>query len=114
MFRSLMIAATALVALVTPVKAVTITPTVGGIKLSGEIVKGDAGRLAKAITGDKVVVLNSPGGLVEESLRMTALIRQSGAVTLVKEMGASACFNLFLGGVGRVATADAMIGVHNI
>ena len=63
-----------------------------------------------------LVVLNSPGGNVLQSLMLGKAIRQQGFSTTVPAGGAcaSACAFVFLGGVERSADPSARIGVHQI
>ncbi|THD77359.1 MAG: hypothetical protein E7812_15610 [Phenylobacterium sp.] len=63
-----------------------------------------------------LVVLNSPGGNVLQSLMLGKAIRQQGFSTTVQGGGAcaSACAFVFLGGVERSAGPSARIGVHQI
>ena len=63
-----------------------------------------------------LVVLNSAGGNVLQSLMLGKAIRQQGFSTTVQGGGAcaSACAFVFLGGVERSAGPSARIGVHQI
>jgi hypothetical protein len=90
----------------------------GRLMAKGSIEAGAAERFAAEIAkrGSYVttVVLNSPGGSLEDALAMGRLIREKGMATQV-EAGAtcaSSCPLVFAGGVERRAGAKAAIGVH--
>jgi hypothetical protein len=77
--------------------------------LSGEIQKGDAEKLANVLVlshpfGTQLY-LDSPGGDVEESLQIAALVKALHVNTVVAGGGtcASACFFIFLAGDSHVA-----------
>ncbi len=61
-----------------------------------------------------IVLLDSPGGLVLEAIALGRYIRARGLSTLVYDDGlcASACPLAFAGGVERLASEAAWIGVH--
>lgn len=61
-----------------------------------------------------IVLFDSPGGLVQEALALGRYIRESGLSTLVYDDGlcASACPLAYAGGVERLASETAWIGVH--
>ena len=93
----------------------------GGIlTLSGTIDPGAAERVAEEIDarGEYVetVLLDSPGGAVEEALRIGRLISERGYTTRVAAgaLCASSCPLVFAGGRERIATAASAIGVHQI
>lgn len=92
----------------------------GVLRAEGLIDLGAADRFAEEIAARgeyvKAVSLNSPGGSVEDALAMSKLIRKMGLDTKVapKELCASSCPLVFAGGVEREATADAIIGVHQV
>jgi hypothetical protein len=64
----------------------------------------------------KTVVLHSPGGSVQDALRIGKLIRDKGFSTEVEngKYCASACPLIFAGGVERRAGEKAAIGVHQV
>jgi hypothetical protein len=64
----------------------------------------------------KTVVLNSPGGSVQDALSMGRLIRDRGFSTEVENGAycASSCPLMFAGGVQRLAGKSAAIGVHQV
>jgi ATP-dependent protease ClpP protease subunit len=87
---------------------------------SGEIVQGDAQRLALAIASapkdtttdapSVTVVLDSLGGDLFEGMRIGEAIRTAGVPTLVQRshICASACALAFLGGMTKGAASDAV------
>ncbi|MFC5067378.1 hypothetical protein [Flaviflagellibacter deserti] len=102
-------------------KPMTIELVSGGrLELTGVITPGSANRLKDEIDkrGDyvKSVVLNSPGGSVQDALAMSKLIRAKGLSTRVETTGhcASSCPLVFAGGVERLADKGASIGVHQV
>jgi hypothetical protein len=92
----------------------------GRLEATGTITPGTAARLAAELEkrGDyvKTVVLESPGGSVQDALEMAKLIRGRTLDTLVEGGGlcASSCPLVFAGGVGRTAVPRASIGVHQV
>ena len=92
----------------------------GLLKAEGSIDVGAAERFAKEIAARgeyvKAVLLNSPGGSVEDALAMSTLIRERGLNTKVatKALCASSCPLVFAGGVAREAEKDAILGVHQV
>ena len=92
----------------------------GRLEATGTIVPGTAERFAAEIEkrGDyvKTVVLNSPGGSVQDALAMSKLIRERGFDTTVEGEGlcASSCPLVFAGGMKRTASENASIGVHQV
>jgi hypothetical protein len=92
----------------------------GMLKAEGSIDPGAADRFAEEITARgeyvKEVSLNSPGGSVDDALKMSALIREKGLNTKVatKALCASSCPLVFAGGVAREAQEDAIVGVHQV
>ena len=92
----------------------------GLLKAEGSIDLGAADRFAEEIAARgeyvKAVSLNSPGGSVEDALKMSKLIREKGLNTRVaaKALCASSCPLVFAGGVAREAEKDAILGVHQV
>ncbi len=93
------------------------------MELSGEILPGDAERMAEAmltwrharrppIVG---LGLDSIGGNVLESISIAMLVDVAQLVTVVSrgERCFSACFNIFASGRERIASAQASLGVHS-
>ena len=62
----------------------------------------------------EIVLFDSPGGLVQEAIALGRYIRERGLSTLVYRDGlcASACPLAYAGGVERLASEEAWIGVH--
>jgi hypothetical protein len=92
----------------------------GRLEATGAITPGTADRFKAEIEkrGDyvKTVVLNSPGGSVQDALAIARLIRDKGLDTEVEAKGlcASSCPLVFAGGVRRIAEKGAAIGVHQV
>lgn len=85
--------------------------------LSGEIKTGDAKKLLAVlvdlkspILGD--VIVNSPGGSVDEAIQIAKLVKSLYATVRVESNGycASACFFVFLAGSPRSASAAELRG----
>lgn len=62
------------------------------------------------------IVLHSPGGSVEDAMRMAALIHERGLDTRILPDGycASSCPLVFAAGAARIAADTSWIGVHQI
>jgi hypothetical protein len=75
-----------------------------------------AAEIAKRGSYVKTVVLQSPGGSVQDALAMGRLIRDKKFATEVEDNRycASSCPLIFAGGVERRAGANAAIGVHQV
>lgn len=92
----------------------------GVLRLTGTIDPGSAERFATEIAarGEYVerVVLDSPGGSVDDALAMGQLIHEQGLSTSVPSgmLCASSCPIIFASGKERLAGRDAAIGVHQI
>ena len=88
--------------------------------LQGAIEVGVAERFAEEVDkrGDYIdtVILNSPGGSVNDALAISRIIRESGISTFVESGGycASSCPLILAGGVDRTVATDASIGVHQV
>src|ERR1019366_2571432 len=80
------------------------------LQLSGEIKKGDAEKLAKTLVLSHpfgtFLYLDSPGGDIEEAMRIASLAKALHLATVVASGGscASACFFIFLAGENHLAT----------
>ena len=92
----------------------------GKLMAIGTIMPGSADALAAEIAKRgsyvKTIVLHSPGGSVQDALKMGRLIREKKFSTEV-ESGrycASSCPLVFAGGVERRAGEKAAIGVHQV
>lgn len=92
----------------------------GVLRLTGTIDPGSAQRFADEIAarGEYVarVVLDSPGGSVDDAIAMGQLIQETGLSTSVPSglLCASSCPIIFASGKERLAGRDAAIGVHQI
>lgn len=90
------------------------------ILLQGEIIPGDYDRLRQVIRKDQErfwrstgFVLASPGGDIQEALRIARLVKGTYSGVWVGKQGScvSACFFIFTAAVQRTA-GDGTIGVH--
>lgn len=87
-------------------------------RLEGEIAPGDADRLIPQIDRAEppveTLLLQSPGGSVQDALALGRHLRDKGIATtvLAGEICYSACPYLFAGGTTRTAEPGASIGVH--
>lgn len=92
----------------------------GRLLATGAIAPGTAKAFAEEIAKRgsyvKTIVLESPGGSVQDALAMGRLIRSKGYATEVNagKYCASSCPLVFAGGVERRAGKAAAIGVHQI
>ena len=92
------------------------------LMMSGKIDEEDGASLRSLISMAQTkalkishLSLNSPGGSVVAGADLAITVRKSGIGTSVDDANvcASACFMVFAAGVGRVASAQARIGVHS-
>ncbi|QIK38445.1 hypothetical protein GWK36_11170 [Caldichromatium japonicum] len=58
------------------------------------------------------LIINSPGGLVDEARKLGRYLRANGLRTAVDDYCVSACIDVLAGGVERYATPNARLGVH--
>jgi hypothetical protein len=92
----------------------------GRLIATGTIVPGAADAFAAEIGKRggyvKTVVLHSPGGSVQDALKIGRLIRERKFNTEVADGSycASSCPLIFAGGVERIAGPKAAIGVHQV
>ena len=119
-----LLAGTALAALATNTQAATIYDVPGfpeAIELTGEIVVGDDIYLDRVLSerdasgqATAYLVLNSPGGLLNQAYAMALAVRARGMATVVSSNGecASACMLVFAAGSVRYALPGALLGVH--
>lgn len=90
----------------------------GAVLLNGTIETGDAKRfeewLASRPEAPTTIALNSPGGDVVDALAIGRLIRSKGFKTLLepKAICLSACPYVLAGGVERIVSKEAFVGVH--
>jgi hypothetical protein len=84
------------------------------IFIRGEIVRGDAVEFERKIKGLSrgLVVLSSPGGLIDEAMSIGAAIKVQGLATMVADECASACGLVWLSGERRYFNKGARIGFH--
>ena len=93
------------------------------ILATGEIVPGDARKLARALSrsspsyhGTPQILLDSPGGVVVEAIAMAELMRKTGVTTVVPAhaMCASACASvLFVAGKYRTVEQSGQLMIHS-
>ena len=109
-----------------PVRSATVghvTLKGGGeiIDLVGQIEPGDAAKLGGFVrsylasgTGIVGLRLDSPGGDLNEALKIIDLVQNANLPTIIGNGStcASACFAIFASGVQKYASIDARIGVH--
>lgn len=88
------------------------------VLITGAIADGDAERLDEWLkaqeTPPKAFALHSPGGAVDEALRIGRIIRTTGLPVMVT-IGAScfsACPYILAGGLTREVSLQALVGVH--
>jgi hypothetical protein len=126
--KILLIAAALSGALLSGAKAADITaiPTLNVVNIQGEIIDGDALRVAAAgqqLTTARTVtfILNSPGGLVDEAMKIDAVIEywahHDNALvnTFVgaTDICASSCVLIFADGQNRMVETGGRLAVHS-
>ena len=102
-------------------------PDTAALLLTGQIMQGDLGRLQAAVskvpTGKKIVLLlESPGGSVDEGLAIGRFVYASKITTIAIEGPgcASACSFIFLAGrdssgkAMRIMMSGARVGMHHV
>ncbi len=98
------------------------TGAAGLLAASGKVELGDEERLRAALhalpAGTRLagLSLDSPGGDLEEGMRLAAAVHDERLQTVVEEGAkcASACFIVFAAGPHRFASTAALIGVHSV
>lgn len=84
--------------------------------LSGFIAPGTSDRFEAALDGEEIdtIALHSPGGVVQEALRMGALVRarEYDTVMTADAACASACPLILFAGVERTVSRRAWVGMH--
>lgn len=98
----------------------TLTVVEGGARalLEGGIREGDAERIEKQLAAlepkPKGVILNSPGGSVQDALTLGRYLRQADLTTALRsgDICYSACPYLLPAGTQRTIPDDASVGVH--
>jgi hypothetical protein len=92
----------------------------GVLSLTGTIDRGAGDRFQAEVDARgeyiKTVAFDSPGGSVDDAIRIGELIHESGFATNVAAgaICASSCPLAFAGGIERHATSHSAIGVHQI
>lgn len=87
-------------------------------KVSEDIAPGDYEALLQGIKGNpgqfaqKVVLLDSIGGGVQEAIRMGRLLRETGFSTLVPSTGVCQGSCIYLLAAGRTWTVRGHVGIH--
>jgi hypothetical protein len=92
-----------------------VTPDRRVLIVTGEFTKGiaEAVEQSLAATGSvRIVVLESPGGDVEEAMRIGRYIKQNGLETGVATECSSACTYSFIAGHERILLPGAQLGFH--
>lgn len=98
----------------------TLTVVEGGqrVLLEGGIVPGDAARIEKQLAEldpqPQGVILNSPGGSVQDALMLGRYLRKADLTTALRagDICYSACPYLLAAGTDRTIPDDASVGVH--
>jgi hypothetical protein len=98
----------------------TLTVVEGGQRalLEGGIVPGDADRIEKQLAAldpkPQGVILNSPGGSVQDALLLGRYLRGADLTTALRsgDICYSACPYLLAAGIDRTVPDDASVGVH--
>lgn len=88
------------------------------VLITGAIAEGDAERfgdwLKEQATPPNAFALHSPGGVVDEALRIGRIIRDTGLPVMVT--GGASCFSacpyVLAGGLKREVSQQALVGVH--
>lgn len=106
-----------------PAVAADVSAHQHGVLIKGPIQKGDYAKVIQFVRHPdnygrfaKAVFLDSPGGDLDETLKLARLLEKSYAATHVVS-GArchSACFILWMSGVSRHVPGSATLGVHRI
>lgn len=92
----------------------------GVLRLTGTVDPGAFERVEAEVTARgeyvKSVALDSPGGAVEDAIKIGALFEVEGFTTTVAAgaLCASSCPLMFAGGKERIASHQSAIGVHQI
>ncbi len=79
-----------------------------------EITPGFAQRMITELRERRAIglIINSPGGSVDEARKLGRYLRANGLRTAVDDYCVSACIDVLAGGVERYATPNARLGVH--
>jgi hypothetical protein len=96
--------------------AVQVNPAKGELSVSGDLEFGTTRAVRAALDADRslrTVRLESRGGRVAEGLALGRLLVDRNVDTLVTGECSSACVTAFAGGVRRLITPQARIGLHS-
>lgn len=79
-----------------------------------EIRPGFAGQTIAEIRSRRAIglVINSPGGSVYEARKLGRYLRDNGLRSAVDQVCTSACVDVLAGGVERLVTRNAKLGIH--
>ena len=87
------------------------------LRLRGDIKHGDYVKFRSQFDGERRIAgldLESPGGLLNEGVRIAMLTRQKRLATFVAQQCDSVCAFIFLLGRKRYVSGEAKIGVHAV
>ncbi len=94
---------------------VEVSPAADRVVATGPISQGSEATLRAVLDQHpqiRLLELNSPGGLVDESALIKVLVQERGLNTLVLQRCASACTDVFLAGERRYVGPEARFGFH--
>lgn len=124
MFKAIVAMCLCVITLVVNAAEFSLGPMGYGVAISGEIKKGDSLKLIETNGAnyenpkytDEYVFLDSPGGDVDEALRIAEwLMRNLTSVTVMEGKHCmSACTILFAAGSDRTLRGDAILGFHRL
>lgn len=92
-----------------------VTPDRRALIVTGEFTKGIAEAVEQSLAANRsirIVVFESPGGDVEEAMRIGRYIKQNGLETGVATECSSACTYSFIAGHERILLPGAQLGFH--
>jgi hypothetical protein len=108
--------ALALLASTTPAVSAEIVAEGDTISITGQIERDDYAHFRAAVTPQtRVVILNSPGGLLNQSLAIGREIRARKIMTVIPDgaICSSGCAMIWLGGVPRDIHGNGRLGFHS-
>lgn len=86
------------------------------VRIRGAVAPGDGARIVEELQSSRptIVLFDSPGGSVSDSLTIGSAVREIAAATRLEEQAVclSACPYMFVGGVNRRVSDTARFGVH--
>jgi hypothetical protein len=99
-----------------PIVTETTPSTEGAFVFEGEITKQSVDVLISKIRKDKIgtVIMSSPGGDMDEGLRLAQFVYENNIIVKVNSYCHSACTIAFFSSKNRQMGEDAIIGLHNI